>query len=193
MEGTVEADIVEGNICFLDCYCLVGPTALSSATYMFGSKAVFLTGSLQPNLEVNSSFSSSRDFLTGSSGSVGVAVPSALRGKTVVGFFTVLKSMAVDSDEDLAVSSSFSSSIALYGSFRLVRLFFFFLLTGSSSEDKRDSSESYSVAAGVLFFFFFFGTSVSDSDSDSDSDSEEPNGSYGPSSLLLSLVDFVEG
>ena len=115
------------------------------------------------------------DFLTGSSGSVGVAVSSEFKGKTVVGFFTVLKSMAVDSDEDLAVSNSFGSSIALYGSFRLVRLFCFrFLLTGSSSEgDERDSSESYSAAAGT--FFFFFGTSVSDSDSDSDSDSEEPN------------------
>ena len=117
------------------------------------------------------------DFLTESSGSTGAAVPSALRGMAVVGFFTVLKSVTVDSDEDLAVSNSFSSSIALYGCFRLVRLFFFFLLTSSSSEDDDVESSDSKLDDGTLFFFFLVVASVSDSDSNDESDESKSKGS----------------
>ena len=83
------------------------------------------------------------------------------------------------SDEDLEVSSSFSSSIALKGSFRLVRLlfFFFFLTDSSSEEDEEDSSESY--PAIIEAFFFFFGVSVSDSESDSDSEELKESDLFG--------------
>ena len=143
---------------------------------MFGPGPISLIGSLLSSLDVSRFFSSSIDLLSGSSGSTVVAISSEFRGKAATsGFFIALKSTVVDSDEDLEVSSSFNSSIALKGSFRSVSLlFFFFLLTSSSSkEGERDSSESYSAAAGI----FFFGKSVSDSESDSDSDSEEPKGS----------------
>lgn len=70
--------------------------------------------------------------------------------------------------EDLEVSSPFNSSIALKGSFRLVRLLFFFLWAGSSKEEEEDSSELYPGVAGV--FSFFFGVSISDSESDLDSE-----------------------
>ena len=94
----------------------------------------------------------------------------------------------VDSDEDLEVSSSFNSSIALKGSFRSVRLLFFFLLTGSSEEeDERDSSESYPAVAGT--FFFFFG--LSSSDLESNSDSEKLKETTFPSFLLF-LVDLAK-
>ena len=106
------------------------------------------------------------------SGSRIVAWDTSNESKGGLGFLIVLRSTPVASEDDLEVSSSFSSSIALKGSFRLDRLrsFFFFFLAGSSSEeeDEEDSSESYPVFAGI--FFFFFGVSVSDSDSDSDSE-----------------------
>ena len=147
---------------------------------MFGSKAVLLMGSLQSNLEVNSSFSSSMDFLTGSFGSAGTAVSSEFKGKAI--FLPVLPggTAAAALDEDFSKSTVFfSSSIdSLIGSFR-VCFFFFLFLTASSSEDDDVESSDSKLDDGALFLFFFFlrVLSVSDSDSDDESDESESKGS----------------
>ena len=158
--------------------------ASTSAPYMFGSRAVFLTGSLQSNLEVNSSFSSSMDFLIGSSGSAGAAISSEFKGKAII--LPVFRggTVAAALDEDFNRSTVFSSSSidSLIGSLRVCFIFLF--LTTSSSEDDDVESSDLKLDDGALFFLFSLGVAfVSDSDYDDESDESSRKDPCGYSSF----------